>query len=97
MKEEGSGLNICEMGETSPEYMVGKFFLERIMYLIESKHPDKVMMGRTIKKKDLNKALGRQLSISKKDIRALLKALSNRYSRVELNCHGLKIKRDRNV
>jgi len=75
----------------NPEHSVGEFFLERTLSLLKSEFGDKIRMERTIQKKELYQALGRQFSIPKKEIRNLLKALSNHSSRVELSSQGVRI------
>jgi len=75
----------------NPEHSVGEFFLQRTLSLLESEFRDKIRMERTIKKKEMYQALGRQFSIPKKEIRSLLKALSNHSPKVELSSQGVRI------
>lgn len=90
MKKEVNALNICEK-DASPQEMAGEFFLRKAIFFIESKFSDDVWIGKRIKLHKLYKLLGRQLSITKKDIRFLLKMMERRFSYVERDCRGIII------
>lgn len=49
--------------------------------------------GRTIPIKELYRLLGLWFSLRKEESRLLLKQLGEKFNNIELNCHGVKIKK----